>query len=114
MLKKIFLSEGSNQSEIWWDVNHVKNFLVLMDNKLELLNIVSDLKRAVRFIVRYPNSDCFWLNNILNNYLIYIKIDPNIEPYLNKKLLTNSTIPPLEKAEYLLMMANRLKYYLTK
>lgn len=83
-----------------------------MDSKLELLNIVTDLKRAVRFMVRTPNQKCFWIENLINNYPSLIKIDPNISKIIDLNSLSNNSLPPLEKAEYLLMMANKLQHYL--
>lgn len=83
-----------------------------MDNKQELLNFVTDLKRAVRAIVRDPQADCLWLNNISQNYDLYCPQYPFLSKYIDIKIINDQTQPPIQKAEYLLMMANRLKNYL--
>lgn len=84
-----------------------------MDNsKLELLNICTDLKRSVMFLVRNQKQDCVFLQNIIKNYPNLIKIDPNISNFIKIDDLKNNADSPEVKAENLLMQSIRLQNYL--
>jgi len=87
-----------------------------MDNsKLELLNICTDLKRAVMFLVRNQNNnlkDCIFLQNIIKNYPKLIKTDPNISKFIDINYLKNNKDLPNIKAENLLMQSLKLQHYL--
>lgn len=98
----------------------VRNFgpegFCFMDNsKLELLNLCTDLKRSVMFLVRSQNNnskDCTFIQNILKNYPNLIKIDPKISEFIDIDYLKKDIDPPKVKAEFLLMMSNRLQHHL--
>ena len=84
-------------------------------NTLQLLNIITDLRRALMEYVRKENatySNSTFLKNIVDNFPQLNKIDPNISKYIDIKYLKNDTDLPKVKAENLLMMANRLQSYL--
>jgi len=87
-----------------------------MDNsKLELLNICTDLKRSVMFLVRNQNNnlkDCVFLQNIIKNYPNLIKIDPNISKFIDIDYLKKDIDLPELRAENLLMQSLRLQHYL--
>ncbi len=84
-----------------------------MDNsKLELLNICTDLKRSVMFLVRNQNQNCIFLKNIIKNYPNLIKLDPYISKFIDINYLKNSSDSPNIKAENLLMQSIRLQNYL--
>jgi hypothetical protein len=87
-----------------------------MDNsKLELLNICTDLKRAVMFLVRNQNNnskDCVFIQNILKNFPQLLKIDPNISKFIDINYLNNNNDLPNIKAENLLMQSLKLQHYL--
>ena len=75
--------------------------------QLELLNIAADLKRSVYYYVEAKNpkySDCEMLQNVVKN--------KNKFDFINYDLIKNNDIPPLEKAEYLLMYSNQLQHFL--
>lgn len=77
------------------------------NNQLELLNIAADLKRSVYYYVSAANpkyNDCEMLQNVATN--------PNKFEFINYDLLKQDKMPPLEKAEYLLMYSNQLQHYL--
>lgn len=82
-------------------------------SRLELLNVCTDLKRAVMFLVRNKNTqECIFLKNIINNYPNLIKIDSNIPKFIDINYLKNNKDLPEVKAEYLLMQSIRLQNYL--
>jgi len=87
-----------------------------MDNsKLELLNICTDLKRSVMFLVRNQNNnlkDCIFLQNIIKNYPKLVKIDPNLSKFIDINYLKNNKDLPNIKAENLLMQSLKLQHYL--
>ena len=87
-----------------------------MDNsKLELLNICTDLKRSVMFLVRNQNNnpkDCVFLQNIIKNFPKLSKIDPNISKFIDINYLKDNKDLPNIKAESLLMQSLRLQHYL--
>jgi hypothetical protein len=87
-----------------------------MDNsKLELLNISTDLKRSVMFLVRSQDNNpknCVFIQNILNNFPKLIKIDPEISEIVDINYLQNKTDKANVKAEFLLMQSLRLQHYL--
>lgn len=87
-----------------------------MDNsKLELLNICTDLKRSVMFLVRNQNNnpkDCVFLQNIIKNFPKLSKIDPNISKFIDINYLKDNKDLPNTKAENLLMQSLKLQHYL--
>ncbi|MEI8067676.1 MAG: hypothetical protein WCG91_01850 [Candidatus Shapirobacteria bacterium] len=87
-----------------------------MDNsKLELLNISTDLKRSVMFLVRNQDNNpknCIFIQNILKNYPKLIKIDPKISEIIDIKYLKNTKDKANVKAEFLLMQSLKLQHYL--
>jgi len=87
-----------------------------MDNsKLELLNMSTDLKRSVMFLVKSQNNnpnDCVFIQNILKNFSKLTKIDPKISDIVDIKYLQNNTDTPNVKAEFLLMQSLKLQHYL--
>lgn len=87
-----------------------------MDNsKLELLNICTDLKRSVMFLVRSQDNnpkDCTFIQNILKNFPRLKKIDPNISKLVDIEYLKSDKDLPKVKAENLLMQSIRLQNYL--
>lgn len=87
-----------------------------MDNsKLDVLNICTDLKRSVMFLVRSQDNNpknCVFIQNILNNFPKLIKINPKISEIIDIKYLKNNTDTPNIKAEFLLMQSLKLQHYL--
>ena len=87
-----------------------------MDNsKLELLNISTDLKRSVMFLVRTQDNNpnnCIFIQNILNNFPKLIKIDPKISKIVDINYLQSNKDSANIKAEYLLMQSLKLQHYL--
>lgn len=87
-----------------------------MDNsKLELLNISTDLKRSVMFLVRSQDNDpknCVFIQNILNNFPKLTKIDPKISEIVDIKYLKSNSDKASVKAEFLLMQSLKLQHYL--
>lgn len=80
-------------------------------NQVELLNIYTDLRRAILELVDNSSSDIF-VQNIMKRLPKLIQIDPNITNYININQLINSSLSPRLKAEHLLMMSLRLQHYL--
>lgn len=87
-----------------------------MDNsKLELLNISTDLKRSVMFLVKSQNNnpkDCVFIQNILKNFPKLIKFDPQISKIIDINYLQSNKDNANTKAEFLLMQSNKLQHYL--
>ncbi len=87
-----------------------------MDNsKLELLNISTDLKRSVMFLVKSQNNnpkDCVFIQNILKNFPKLIKIDPKVSKIIDIDYLQSNKDNANTKAEFLLMQSNKLQHYL--
>ena len=87
-----------------------------MDNsKLELLNISTDLKRSVMFLVKSQDNNpknCVFIQNILKNFPKLIKIDPKISKIIDIKYLQSNTDTANIKAEFLLMQSLKLQHYL--
>lgn len=81
-------------------------------NKLELFNVLTDLRRSIMELVQKNNHQSTFISNIQKNYPNLLQIDPNINKFIDMNLLQNTSLPPREKAEYLLMSANRLQHYL--
>jgi hypothetical protein len=70
--------------------------------QLELLN--SDLKRSVYFYVNTKNptfDKCEMLQNIFKNKHRF--------DFVDYELIKSNNLPPLEKAEYLLMYSNQIQ-----
>jgi len=83
--------------------------------KAELLNIVTDLRRALMDYVNNPQtnySTSTFLQNITKNFPRLLKTDSRIADYVQIDYLKDDSDPALVKAEKLLMMANRLQNYL--
>jgi hypothetical protein len=80
-------------------------------SKLELLNVCTDLKRAVIQIVNNKNDSIF-IKNILKNYSNLKKIDPNISKFIDINYLKNNSDSPKIMAENLLLQSVRLQHYL--
>lgn len=85
-------------------------------NKLELLNLCTDLRRAILILAdgslsASPNN--IFIQNILKNLSHLQQIDPNIEKYINPSRLQNYSLPNRLFAEKLLMMSIELQHYLS-
>ena len=87
-----------------------------MDNsKIELLNISTDLKRSVMFLVRTQDNNpksCVFIQNIVNNFPKLVKIDPKISKIVDIKYLQSNKDSANVKAEFLLMQSLKLQHYL--
>lgn len=87
-----------------------------MDNsKLELLNICTDLKRSVMYLVKSQDNNpknCVFIQNILKNYPNLIKIDPKISEIIDIDYIKNNKDSANVEAEFLLMQSNKLQHYL--
>ena len=87
-----------------------------MDNsKLELLNICTDLKRSVMFLVRNQDNNpkkCVFLQNIIKNFPNLLKLDSNISKFIDIEYLKSDKDLPKVKAENLLMQSLNLQHYL--
>lgn len=86
----------------------------MADNNLDLLNLVSDLRRAARFLVISPNKECPWIQNIVESYQKLSQSDLTVKKIINIDLISDISIAQKEKAEYILMMSQQLKNYLFK
>lgn len=85
------------------------------NSKLELLNLVTDLKRSVMFLVRSKDNNpknCVFTQNILKNYPKLKKIDPQISKIIDIKYIESSKDSAHVKAENLLMQSLKLQHYL--
>lgn len=83
--------------------------------KLELLNISSDLRRAVMYYVNSTNptyQDCVFLKNIVKNFPQLSSLDPEIKKYINISYLKDDSDLPKVKAESLLLSSLQLQSYL--
>jgi hypothetical protein len=87
-----------------------------MDNsKLELLNISSDLKRSVMFLVKSQDNNpqnCVFIQNIIKTFPKLVKIDPKISEIVDIDYLQSKKETANVKAEYLLMQSLKLQHYL--
>ncbi len=87
-----------------------------MDNsKLELLNISTDLKRSVMFLVKSQDNNpknCVFIQNILKNFPKLTKIDPKVSEIVDINYLKSSSDTANIKAEFLLMQSLKLQHYL--
>ncbi len=82
-------------------------------NKLELLNIVTDLRRIVaHYTGTEGNKQNPSLKNLIESWPRLKKIDPNIENYLDINYLKKNSDPLLIQAENLLTSSLRLQHYL--
>lgn len=82
---------------------------------LELLNIVSDLHRAIMFYVTtsHPSyQKSIFLKNIVTNFPKLKKLDPKITQFIDINSLKSDRHPPRVKAEHMLLSANLLQNYL--
>jgi len=85
--------------------------------QLDLLNLVTDLKRAVNYYVNSPRpnfSDCIFLKNFIKKFPKLAKHDPKIANFVDLGHIKTDHQSPQEKAEYLLMYSNCLQNYLLK
>jgi hypothetical protein len=82
-------------------------------NKLELLNIVTDLRRIVAHCIgpQPQNSDPF-RQNLISSWPKLKKLDPGIEKYLDINYLKKNSDPYLIQAEHFLTASLRLQHYL--
>ncbi len=78
---------------------------------LELLNISTDLKRAAMALIN-QHDDSVFIQNILNNFSNFQKLDKNISKFVDTKYLKNNSDSPKIKAENLLTQSLRLQHYL--
>ena len=84
-------------------------------SKLELLNISTDLKRSVMFLVKSQDNNpknCVFIQNILKNFPKLSKIDPKISQFIDIEYLKSDKDLPKVKAENLLMQSLKLQHYL--
>lgn len=84
-------------------------------SKLELLNVSTDLLRAIDHYLNIQNpryDNCQFLQNIVKNFPQLVKLDPNIKKYINLKSLQADSDPPRVKAEDLLLASVRLQSYI--
>ena len=84
-------------------------------SKLELLNICTDLKRSIMFLVRSQDNNpknCVFIQNILKNFPKLTKIDPKISEIVDIKYLKDTKDTANIKAEFLLMQSLKLQHYL--
>ncbi|MFA6185024.1 MAG: hypothetical protein WCT51_03165 [Candidatus Shapirobacteria bacterium] len=87
-----------------------------MDNsKLELLNICTDLKRSVMFLVKSQDNDpknCVFIQNILKNFPKLSKNNPQISKIIDINYINSNIDSANTKAEFLLMQSLKLQHYL--
>ena len=84
-------------------------------NKIELLNLCTDLRRAIMVLTDSSSSastNNIFVQNIIKNLPHLKQLDPNIEKYLNSSKLRPDSLPNKLFAENLLMMSLRLQHYL--
>lgn len=84
--------------------------------QLELLNIVTDLRRALMDYALTPQKASYqnspFLQNIVKNFPRLQKLDPAISEFVDINYLQDDSDPPLIKAESLLLSSNLLLHYL--
>ena len=84
--------------------------------QLELLNIVTDLRRALMDYALSPDQANYqnssFLQNIVKNFSHLQKLDPVISQFVDINYLQDDSDPPLVKAEKLLMFAHNLQRHL--
>ncbi len=81
--------------------------------KLELLNIVTDLRRIVSHHTGpKPTKKNPSLKNLIDSWPRLKKLDPNIQDYLDINYLKKNSDPFHIQAEHLLTSSLRIQHYL--